>query len=146
MPVPKGCFPQKKTHARTHAHTRTVRAHTYFDVIFLMYQSLINHPHQSSSSIILINHPHRESPGQNVRLYISHKGHNNTIHVYSVTVMTHVMALHAGQSSQGHLSLLHRLSIYRDSIKPNHVILLQRIDTYMYTCVIIGRYAVVNDY
>ena len=27
--------------------------------------------------------------------------HNNIIHVYSVTVMTHVKALEAGQSSQG---------------------------------------------
>ena len=33
-------------------------------------------------------------------MLISHKGHNNTIQVYSVTVMTHVIALEAGQSSQ----------------------------------------------
>ena len=32
---------------------------------------------------------------------ISHKGHNDTIQVYSVTVMTHVIALEAGQSSNG---------------------------------------------
>ena len=36
-----------------------------------------------------------------VCMLISHKGHNNTIQVYSVTVMTHVKALQAGQSSQG---------------------------------------------
>ena len=34
-------------------------------------------------------------------MLISHKGHNNTIQVYSVTVMTHVKAVQAGQSSQG---------------------------------------------
>ena len=32
---------------------------------------------------------------------ISHKGHNNTIQVYSVTVMTNVIALEDGKSSQG---------------------------------------------
>ena len=32
---------------------------------------------------------------------IAHKVHNKTMHVYSVTVMTHVIALDAGQSSQG---------------------------------------------
>ena len=43
-------------------------------------------------------------------ILISHKGNNNTIHIYSVTVMTHVKALQAGQSSQpgGHLSPLRR--------------------------------------
>ena len=39
-------------------------------------------------------------------MLISHTDHNNTIQVYSVTVMTHVIALEDGQSSQGHLSLL----------------------------------------
>ena len=34
-------------------------------------------------------------------MLISHKGHTDTIHVYSVTVMTHVKALQAGHSSQG---------------------------------------------
>ena len=34
-------------------------------------------------------------------MLIFHRGHNNTIQVYSVTVMTHVKALQAGQSSQG---------------------------------------------
>ena len=34
-------------------------------------------------------------------MLIFHKGHNNTIQVYSVTVMTHVKAFQAGQSSQG---------------------------------------------
>ena len=34
-------------------------------------------------------------------MLISHKGHTDTIQVYSVTVMTHVKALEAGQSSQG---------------------------------------------
>ena len=34
-------------------------------------------------------------------MLIFHKGHNNNIQVYSVTVMTHVKALQAGQSSQG---------------------------------------------
>ena len=42
-------------------------------------------------------------------MLIFHKGHTDTIQVYSVTVMTHVKALQAGHSSQGHLSLLHRL-------------------------------------
>ena len=34
-------------------------------------------------------------------MLISHKGHTDTIQVYSVTVMTHVKALQAGQSIQG---------------------------------------------
>ena len=34
-------------------------------------------------------------------MLIVHKGHNNTIQVYSVTVMTNAKALQAGQSSQG---------------------------------------------
>ena len=34
-------------------------------------------------------------------MLIFHKGHTDTIHVYSVTVMTHVKALQAGHSSQG---------------------------------------------
>ena len=34
-------------------------------------------------------------------MLISHKDHTNTIQVYSVTVMTHVKALEAGQFSQG---------------------------------------------
>ena len=34
-------------------------------------------------------------------MLISHDDHTNTIQVYSVTVMTHVKALEAGQSSQG---------------------------------------------
>ena len=34
-------------------------------------------------------------------MLIFHKGYTNTIHVYSVTVMTLVKALQAGQSSQG---------------------------------------------
>ena len=34
-------------------------------------------------------------------LLICHKGHTDTIQVYSVTVMTHVKALQAGHSSQG---------------------------------------------
>ena len=34
-------------------------------------------------------------------MLIFHKDHNNTIQVYSVTVMTHGKALQAGQSSQG---------------------------------------------
>ena len=34
-------------------------------------------------------------------MLIIHKGHTDTIHVYSVTVMTHVKALEAGHSSQG---------------------------------------------
>ena len=34
-------------------------------------------------------------------MLISHKGHTDNIHVYSVTVMTHVKALQAGHSSQG---------------------------------------------
>ena len=33
-------------------------------------------------------------------MLISYKGHNNTIQVYSMTVMTHVRALEAGQSIQ----------------------------------------------
>ena len=34
-------------------------------------------------------------------MLISHKSHTDNIQVYSVTVMTHVKALQAGQSSQG---------------------------------------------
>ena len=34
-------------------------------------------------------------------MLIFHKGHNNNIQVYSMTVLTHVKALQAGQSSQG---------------------------------------------
>ena len=34
-------------------------------------------------------------------MLISHKGHTDTLQVYSVTVMTHVKALQAGHSSQG---------------------------------------------
>ena len=34
-------------------------------------------------------------------MLIFHKGHTDTIQVYSVTVMTHVKALQAGYSSQG---------------------------------------------
>ena len=34
-------------------------------------------------------------------MLILHKGHTDTIQVYSVTVMTHVKALQAGHSSQG---------------------------------------------
>ena len=33
-------------------------------------------------------------------MLISHRGHTDTIQVYSVTVMTHVKALQAGHSSQ----------------------------------------------
>ena len=42
---------------------------------------------------------------------ITHKDHNNTIQIYSVTVMTHVKALETGQSSQGTF----------EPIKPDHV-------------------------
>ena len=34
-------------------------------------------------------------------MLISHRGHTDTIQVYSVTVMTHVKAFQAGHSSQG---------------------------------------------
>ena len=34
-------------------------------------------------------------------MLIPHKGHTDTIQVYSVTAMTHVKALQAGHSSQG---------------------------------------------
>ena len=34
-------------------------------------------------------------------MLIPHKGHTDTIQVYSVTVMTHVKALQAGHSGQG---------------------------------------------
>ena len=34
-------------------------------------------------------------------MLISHKGHTDTIQVYSVTVMTHIKVLQAGHSSQG---------------------------------------------
>ena len=34
-------------------------------------------------------------------MLIPHKGHTDTIQVYSVTVMTHVKVLQAGHSSQG---------------------------------------------
>ena len=41
-------------------------------------------------------------------MQIALNGHNNTKQVYSVTVMTHVIAMEEGQSIIGHLSLLHR--------------------------------------
>ena len=43
-------------------------------------------------------------------MLICHKGHTDTIQVYSVTVMTHVKALQAGHSGQGtsEPSLVHR--------------------------------------
>ena len=44
-------------------------------------------------------------------MQIALKGHNNTKQVYSVTVMTHVIAMEEGQSIIGHLSLLHRHTI-----------------------------------
>ena len=34
-------------------------------------------------------------------MLIPHKGHTDTVQVYSVTVMTYVKALQAGHSSQG---------------------------------------------
>ena len=34
-------------------------------------------------------------------MLISHKGHTNTIQIYSVTAITHIKALQAGHSSQG---------------------------------------------
>ena len=38
-----------------------------------------------------------EYPGQNVPcIYIAHKDHKNTIQVYSVTVITHVITLEGG--------------------------------------------------
>ena len=54
-------------------------------------------------------------------MLIPHKGHTDTIQVYSVTVMTHVKALQAGHSSQGtsepitpgHAVILHTFT-YRD--------------------------------
>ena len=52
-----------------------------------------------------------ESRSQNTpSMLIAHKDNKNTIQVYLVTAMTHVIALEAGQSSQGHQSLLHRSS------------------------------------
>ena len=44
-----------------------------------------------------------ESPPVRMSLcmLISHKDNNNTMHAYSMTVVTHVIALEAGQSSQG---------------------------------------------
>ena len=43
-----------------------------------------------------------ESRSQNTPcMLIAHKDNKNTIHVYLVTAMTHVIALEAGQSSQG---------------------------------------------
>ena len=59
-------------------------------------------------------------------MLIYHKGHDNTIQVYSVTVMTNVKALEAGQSSQGHLSLLHRNNLAR-----GHLSLLHRASVNM---------------
>ena len=46
-------------------------------------------------------------------LAMFHKGHNNTIQVYSVTVITHVIALEDGLSILGHLSIVHRHSHHR---------------------------------
>ena len=47
-------------------------------------------------------------------MLIPHKGHTDTIQVYSVTVMTHVEALQAGHSSQG----------TSEPITPGHAVIL----------------------
>ena len=38
--------------------------------------------------------------------YIAHRDHKNTIRMYFVTVETHVIAMKAGQSSQGTFELI----------------------------------------
>ena len=53
--------------------------------------------------------PHSEYP-MYVNFSYNSKDNKNTMQVYLVTDMTHVIALEAGQSSQGHLSLSHRSS------------------------------------
>ena len=49
-------------------------------------------------------------PHMYVNFPYNSKDNKNTMQVYLVTDMTHVIALEAGQSSQGHLSLSHRSS------------------------------------
>ena len=49
------------------------------------------------------------SVGLSACMYISYMDHNNTIQPFSMNVMPHVIALEAGQSSQGTSErLLHR--------------------------------------
>ena len=52
-------------------------------------------------------------------MYITHNGHNNTIQVYSGTVMTHVIALEDGQSSPAYMSPLHLqdLALWRKMLR-----------------------------
>ena len=57
--------------------------------------------------------PHLRKGKATEYLAQANKGHNNTIQVYSVTVMTYVIALEDGQSARGHLSLLHRCTRLR---------------------------------
>ena len=49
-------------------------------------------------------------------MLIPHKGHTDTIQVYSVTVMTHVKALQAGHYSQGTsepITLVYTMPVWR---------------------------------
>ena len=66
-------------------------------------------------------------------MYIAHKGHNNTMQGYSVTVMIHVKALEAGQSSQGtsEPTCIHRFVMHYVSVVINH-------ERYMLNFVIAG--------
>ena len=67
-------------------------------------------------------------------MLIFHKGHTDTIQVYSVTVMTHVKALQAGHSSQG----------TSEPITPGHYgLLLMRINT---TTLMHGTHELVRKY
>ena len=62
-------------------------------------------------------------------MLICHKGHTDTIQVYSVTVMTHVKALQAGHSSQGTSEPITPVSseLYRPNAKFGLVIWIQRM-------------------
>ena len=64
-------------------------------------------------------------------MLISHKGHTDSIQVYSVTVMTHVKALQAGHSSQGtsepitpaytQTEIIDNLKLSKTNIKMMHI-------------------------
>ena len=63
---------------------------------------------------ILESPPVRMSPC----ISIGHKDHKNTIHVYYVIVMIHVIALKPGQFSREQLSLLDRRCLYGHIVNP----------------------------
>ena len=69
-------------------------------------------------------------------MLIFHKGHTDTIQVYSVTVMTHAKALQAGHSSQGTSEpitpALHNQEIYYYQIVHNALWICHSGDIYAF--------------